>query len=55
MQVVELYTHAVNWSHVEFADMTRVLQDFGRGTYRKEPTFEVDDEIIAASRRMSYV
>lgn len=28
--------------------------DFGRGTYRKEPTFEVDDEIIAASRRMSY-
>jgi hypothetical protein len=31
-----------------------MLQDFGRGTYRKEPTFEVDDEIIAASRKMAY-
>lgn len=54
MQGAELYTHAVYWSHVEFEDMTHVLQDFGRGTYRKEPTFEVDDEIIAASRRTSY-
>eukprot|EP00892_Ulva_mutabilis_P011880 jgi/Ulvmu1/9064/UM005_0157.1 len=26
-------------------------QDFGRGTYRKEPDFEVDDQIIAAARR----
>jgi hypothetical protein len=31
-----------------------MLQDFGRGNYRKEPTFEVDDEIIAASRKMAY-
>ena len=24
------------------------MQDFGRGNYRKEPTLEVDDEIIKA-------
>lgn len=32
------------------SQVTVCVQDFGRGTYRKEPDFDVDDQIIAAAR-----
>lgn len=50
-----VFSTALNLHWKRAAVLTGVaVQDFGRGTYRKEPTFEVDDEIIAASKRMAY-